>query len=78
MNEVKKDDTEEISEGESKEFFVGPSQEPWWKFKLAGICWKLTRGSNSNIPKYIPGASKVAKWSFKVRVMSRDFEVKED
>lgn len=59
-----------------KSLFVGPSNESWWKFMLAGIAWKLTRENKySSYTYYIPFSTKIAMWAFKVRVMSRDFEV---
>jgi hypothetical protein len=66
-----------MSEKESKKLFVGPSKSSWLKFKLAGVAWKLTRGNPLPYVGYIPGCKKLAMWSFKVRVMSRDFEVEE-
>jgi hypothetical protein len=63
---------------DSKKLFIGPSEESWFKFKIAWVVWKLTRDNPIPLIRYIPGIKKLAVWSFKVRVMSRDFEVKED
>lgn len=61
----------------SKSVFMGPPQVSWWKFMLAGVVWKLTRGNPLPGVGYIPGTHTAALWAFKVRVMSRDFEVEE-
>ena len=59
---------------EQREWFVGPAQTPWWKFKLAGVVWKLTRGNPIDAVGKIPGTHRAAMWAFEVRVLSRDFE----
>lgn len=64
------DDTDSEATG-----FMGPPGVPWWKFKLAGIVWKLTRGNPISAVGYIPGTHRAAMWAFKVRVLSRDFEI---
>ena len=65
-------------DGETREFSVGPNTQPWWKFKLAGVAWKLTRGNPIPYVGYVPGAERRAMWSLRVRVLSRDFEEVED
>lgn len=61
-----------------KTLFIGPAKTSWWKYKLAGIVWKLTRENPISYVAYIPGVKRAALWSFKVRVMSRDIELVED
>ena len=61
-----------------KKLFIGSSKESWWKFKLAGLAWFLTRGNKySSYTYHIPFSTKIAMWSFKVRVLSRDFELQD-
>lgn len=67
-------DREITDHAESKTVFIGPSTAPWWKFKLAGIVWKLTRGNPLPGVGYLPGVQRAAKWAFQIRVLSRDFE----
>jgi hypothetical protein len=62
---------------ERKNVFIGPSDESWIKFKCAGLVWKLTRENPIPMFGYIPGVKRLAKWAFKVRVMSRDIHVTE-
>lgn len=57
--------------------FIAPAQAKWWKFTLAGLVWKLTRGNPIPGIGHIPGTHKAAMWAFKVLVMSRDFETTE-
>lgn len=64
-----------MSEKDPRKVFIGPAESSWVKFKLAGIAWKLTRGNPVPYVGCIPGSKKLAMWAFKVRVMSRDFEV---
>jgi len=62
-----------------KSLFISPSTEPWWKFMIAGFAWNMTRGNTySHYTQYIPFSNKIAMWAFKVRVMSRDFEITEN
>lgn len=70
---MKKSDSES---NEGKQVgFIGPSQANWVKFKLAGIAWKLTRGTNSSVVAKVPYAKSIAMWAFKVRVLSRDMDL---
>lgn len=64
-------------EDKVEKLFVGPAQVSWLKFQIAGIAWKLTRGNPISQVSYIPGVKRVATWAFKVRVLSRDFELSE-
>lgn len=59
--------------GTEKEVFIGPSQANWYKFQLARFGMFLS----NNIPYFtkIPVGNKIFNWSFKVTVLSRDFEV---
>lgn len=66
------------SESEGAGLFIGPAQVWWVKFRLAGLVWVLTRGNPLPGVGYIPGTHRAAMWAFKVRVMSRDFEVVEN
>lgn len=59
----------------SKKVFVGPANVNWFKFKIAGVVWRLTRQNPISQVSYIPGVNRMAKWAFQVRVMSRDFKV---
>jgi hypothetical protein len=63
-----------MTDGDSKTFHVGPAEVPYWKFWLAGIVWKLTRGNPLPYVYLVPGAKRAAMWAFEVRVLSRDFE----
>lgn len=64
-----------MSDEKSQSVFVGPAKTSRIKFKMAGLAWKLTRGNSIPYIGHLPGANKLAMWAFKVRVMSRDFEV---
>ena len=66
--------SDESAEATERGVFIGPSTAPWWKFKLAGIVWKLTRENPVPGVGYIPGVQRAAAWAFEVRVLSRDFE----
>lgn len=66
-----------MSDKNSKKVFIGPSKESWWKFKIAGILWIIVGGYNSWRTNNIPILKRIARWCFKVRVMSRDFEISE-
>lgn len=62
------------NDNDERVWVAGPPDVPWWKFKLAGVAWKLTRGNPLPGVSKVPGAQRVAKWAFEVRVMSREFE----
>lgn len=67
--------TAEETSGETKTVFVGPSNEPYFKFKFAQLVFHLFRLSRvARALQYIPGSTHLTLWAFKVTVMSRDFE----
>lgn len=63
-------------DSESKTVFVGPSQANWYKFQLGRLGMYLS----NNIPYFtkVPIGNSIFNWSFKVTVLSRDFETKSE
>lgn len=68
-------DKESTDEDVSVDGYIGVAQTGWIKFKIAGIAWALTRGTDSAIVAKLPYTKRIAKWAFEVRVMSRDMEL---
>jgi hypothetical protein len=60
------------STGKVKKLFVGPPQTNWYKYQVGRFGMFLS----NNIPYFskVPIGNRVFNWSFKVTVLSRDFE----
>lgn len=61
-----------MREDESKrEWFVGPPDEPYWKFRFAQVVYKI---ADARGLRRLPGAERARNWAFRITVLSRDFE----
>lgn len=68
--------SEEPEGSGTKEIFIGPSQANWYIFQLARLGMYLS----NNIPYFTkaPVGNRIFNWSFKVTVLSRDFDIKNE
>lgn len=58
---------------EGRTFRLGPTDEPYWKFRLAQyVFWLVRTGPWAPLIVRVPGAERAGLWAFEVAVLSRD------